>query len=1386
MGKLPRSRPAGEEGAFAFIIFGFAIVVALLPLPPSPPIRSVAFCGRPMTTSTAANAMAARWRMLGRRRPARVSFSSPIVVGERAMQAVAFLEPTMHARRARGMVRRTPVDFGRRRRHDTTWAAWASADAAEDSPFPDSGPEGESPSSSSLESKLRRLALLNGGVTVNPRSPRQVSNLLYPGDDECGPTDRATLQRILDRDDDDDDDDDVAAGETDRRRREVATLVLQCRELLASNNVGVVGPKQFSPSSASSPIDVRSIARPTMQVIANYSNAALDNGQDDCDVTSVMENDGEKGTSTLIRGLVDEDDVDAPISPESAASTPFPTAAAGYISMTMSPYERMVMNLFPVNDGDVDDVDEDAIHENSNDDDDADADALPPENDAGLDASAIHPYWIEPLLSLTKSSSRSLVRQLSTRASCPMGYDPHASPLSQQRRGAAVALATTTTSSTPLLSYVRSQKSAYFPDVVVLLRVGDFYESYGVDAVMLVEHCGLNPMAGRARAGCPWRNVQDTLDKLTNAGFRVAVYEEDEKERREGNGWRRDDEDADADADGGGTGSGKSSKLKTRYLAQVVSSANPTYMHGLVLKDDCGASADDNAPSSSHGDLSSPGRNHVGVIETNAGYTLVEICGEERTAMISERLTSEAVCCRLAAFPPADPIFYVPPSTTARSQRRSDRLPFLPWTQRQHSSQRFSHAGGVGGGTMVGKVRVKTLPPSLVVGPRPGLTDVERAKQTIVSAFLRLEEYDHRNPELQTESSLSSSSPPMRKRGIKATVVTPDDFTVIVAPSSSLKEAITRPLHLETATQLGLMSDPAIPSLISSLLPDSAPSSTRRYLRRWLLIPPPPDISDAMSNLVRTLKDDGNRALPPLMLGAPPLSGKVISLIRAGQASATVYREILVALDAASDVLLLDRGGGDKSSGIVNALMTILRHDTGTEESDPVALRKKFLVAMEMIESVINTQNMEYSLQNIDQNNENDSREMDCVSYYGDVVPHAFFDRNEAIWRGRIKPNAMEPSVQRVPTAAKRLAEAVALDFWGVGDDNISYDDDCTIINLSEAKESKSPIIQDIFNNLILIKSIPSWAEQKGTKYDEVSDYYFNPRDRNGKVLRTRFTTSLVQEALSDYVEACSNARAEVERVLTRLSWDLVDGGHLSAILQSSHLNLILATAAHHAASSNAKGWSVATVHDDDNDDDDGEKESSAGYFRCVWPYWMDRSESVSNSFDLDGLFLLTAPNMSGKSTLMRSTAAAALMINAGLCAPVNPGSSVRRFDSIFLRGASADVPTEDKSAFGAEMGDVASLLRTCGRKSLVFVDEIGRGTSPKDGTSLAGAILEQMSGVSRMNGMFATHLHGILKLPYSSAAEARIRKKRMAITEDSQGELKWTYTLEDGVCTNR
>lgn len=177
---------------------------------------------------------------------------------------------------------------------------------------------------------------------------------------------------------------------------------------------------------------------------------------------------------------------------------------------------------------------------------------------------------------------------------------------------------------------------------------------------------------------------------------------------------------------------------------------------------------------------------------------------------------------------------------------------------------------------------------------------------------------------------------------------------------------------------------------------------------------------------------------------------------------------------------------------------------------------------------------------------------------------------------------------------------------------------------------------------------------------------------------------------------------------MSKLSNTLSDTGHLPAISQAAQINLILSTTGQHAAMANSLGWNLAKMPSDGAED--------SFLFESVWPYWMDASNSKSNTFELNGMVLLTAPNMSGKSTIMRSTAAAALLVNCGLCAPLENGT-VPRFDNIFVRGASSDVPTENKSAFGAEMEDIAALLRVCGDKSIVFVDEVGRGTSPKDGT---------------------------------------------------------------------
>lgn len=520
--------------------------------------------------------------------------------------------------------------------------------------------------------------------------------------------------------------------------------------------------------------------------------------------------------------------------------------------------------------------------------------------------SQLDPYWHEALDRITKPSARALVSQLDP-CQCPMGYDPAASPLDVMiqpptkgvvsahsanagaSQAAAAKLPKTTTQGKKgsLLAFVREQKDK-FSDCVVITRVGDFYEAFGVDAILLVEYCGLNAMAGKARAGCPVKNIQATLDCLTTSGFRVAVYEEAT--------------DTDASAGSGASG-GSKSRLKQRMLAQIVSSASPTYLYDLIL---------------GNGDtlVTSPtARPHVGIISEASGYTIVEVSSEERNVRVLERRTAEAVSCALAAYPPADPLFYVPsPSEeTAASGSISsglDRLSFLPSR---------SDPSNVGPGS---RYRVKVLPSALLEDPSSRLSQVGRVKKCIVNALLQMSD-------MNGSSSEEIESDPRR--------VTHEDFVLVesgeetaASPSEDARCNLS-PLYAETATQLGLMSDPTIPNLISYLLPDSAPAPTRRFLRRWLLTPPPPHAADAMAVLVTALKEDG-MALPPLAV--PPL-GKVLSLIRAGQASAQVYREILSAMDAT--VAVLDAyGTNPKHFNQISALSALVQFESGIA-ADPAS-----------------------------------------------------------------------------------------------------------------------------------------------------------------------------------------------------------------------------------------------------------------------------------------------------------------------------------------------------------------------------------------------------------------------------------------------------------------
>ena len=135
-------------------------------------------------------------------------------------------------------------------------------------------------------------------------------------------------------------------------------------------------------------------------------------------------------------------------------------------------------------------------------------------------------------------------------------------------------------------------------------------------------------------------------------------------------------------------------------------------------------------------------------------------------------------------------------------------------------------------------------------------------------------------------------------------------------------------------------------------------------------------------------------------------------------------------------------------------------------------------------------------------------------------------------------------------------------------------------------------------------------------------------------------------------------------------------------------------------------------------------------------------------TLDTEGerLMILTGPNMSGKSTAMRQVALAVVLAQAGAFVPATR-ARIGIVDRLYTRVGASDNLGEGQSTFMVEMREAASILRGATERSLVILDEIGRGTSTYDGLAIAWAIAEHLHDAVRCRGMFATHYHELCEL---------------------------------------
>lgn len=176
-----------------------------------------------------------------------------------------------------------------------------------------------------------------------------------------------------------------------------------------------------------------------------------------------------------------------------------------------------------------------------------------------------------------------------------------------------------------------------------------------------------------------------------------------------------------------------------------------------------------------------------------------------------------------------------------------------------------------------------------------------------------------------------------------------------------------------------------------------------------------------------------------------------------------------------------------------------------------------------------------------------------------------------------------------------------------------------------------------------------------------------------------------------------------------------------------------------------------------------------------------DRSAAgfVANDCDLspdNRLWLLTGPNMAGKSTFLRQNALIALMTQAGGYVPADR-AHIGVVDRLFSRVGASDDLARGRSTFMVEMVETAAILNQAGPRALVILDEIGRGTATFDGLSIAWATVEHLHEANRCRALFATHYHELTAL---SAILPALACRSMRVKE-WQGDIVFLHEVAVG-----
>ncbi|GJP63499.1 hypothetical protein CLOP_g20566 [Closterium sp. NIES-67] len=960
-----------------------------------------------------------------------------------------------------------------------------------------------------------------------------------------------------------------------------------------------------------------------------------------------------------------------------------------------------------------------------------------------------------------------------------------------------------------------------FPHEVVLCRVGEFYETVGFDACLLVEHAGLNPMGGVKpetvpRAGCPTQNLTQTLDSLTSHGLSAAILEE-----------------ALDTAPAGGRAGSTGNKRKQRFLGGHAHPGSP-YVYGFARHNI---------------EIEFPEQQPIlGIARTSAtGYTVVSVWEMIFSYSVDTRLTEEAAVAKLRA------------SGCHRCFVHSSVTGGGGWREQGAGGMLFSECAAKGYDkyegdpvkSLLNKVRelydLGTAPPfqQLLLPPpesRPRPLYVSTASQIGILPTQGVPSLPHR---LLPDNAAGLSVCLAYLRSLLLHPPPPEVAT-------SIQDACRRMFHLPVLPEFLCVPPSRLVKLISA-----EEATSTELLRVGALaqtfLDMLQDSSIASSSSSGGSSDSGDGGSSSSSSSGGSSGGSGGSGGGSGGISSSVAREgglrqlamdLLVPTQLAcglplrvdtlaqdceavcalvNNVLLSDTAaaGGAGGAAAVAGKGVVEGEEEEEKEEEGEKAGKGYVMPPPLNVRRILEQRQAQERQETggklgegeeergkgseEEEGEGDRGKAVSESEYEDMA--SFFEDMEGRWRGRVRYEHIKEECDRVARAAERYNEVVRRELMPFVNRsrNLSW-------KTSKAS-SKSVEIVAFRDHGVLLKG--RIAKKLASPDDPVDPLHELSRllepavDGKGKKMSDGwYSTPAVDEALIEYKEAVVAAHAAVVAALQQLSRDLQL--YLRSIVAVANFGIVARTLDEHVRCCSHRGWIFPTLAPslppDNFPTSTTPPPSTASppsatsppttstppstisphtlLLEDLIPYWLDHtvaSPAVPNTLSLSSLALLTGPNGGGKSSLLRSVCAAALLASSGLMVPCLRAAHVPRFDSIVLRMMPADSPSDAKSSFQMEMMELRSITQDATPRSLVLLDELCKGTEPDKGACLVASALEFLDQ-SRCVGVLSTHFHRVLDLPLQLD---RVVRLAMGVRrhEGEDGGMEPTWKVTEGEC---